>query len=454
MVSYKNFFYALSIMFALFNSQFIKSSELGEADARKHINHLLDSLFIPNNHPVSYQQHFHKFVAELTEDLTSNLGRYPHFYSFSKVYNDNQLYYEAIKQSLVFIEKCARNCAITEIQQYYGETTGNQKIFVDKVVSLIMKELKAKTSKTSILPQGTFTSYFGTALITKVHDLTNKELKKEASKIEKLNAKIKCPTCSITYDANNKKITLSCKHIICLACLKELWTKMGSAIECSKCNSKIDINECVGEDWTLPEADHTPDCTNHIDDATDSNASTNSDLSSTDNNTVASNSDNNAELKVTDSPIVIENSDNISNAGAPEDDTTTRAIDTNLVSNNPEYNLEQNVLDNNPTPSAINYDSEQNIAEQNYSLHDVANSNNILDANLEDAATRTVDNNPESTPIDYNSEQNITDDNYSLNTTENVDTNISLNSQEHNPEQNITDNAASNASEVDYTVYN
>jgi len=260
MVSYKRCFYAFSIMIALLNGQFIKSSELGELQARKYISHLIDSLFIPHNHSVSYQHNLHNFSQGLTNDLTRRLGSFPYFYSFSKVYNDDQVYQEVINESLAFIEQSAQNFTIAEIQQYYYQTTGNQKAFVDKVVSLLMKEIKAKLAKTSLLPQGFFTGYFGAALTTKVHILAEKELKKESDRLEKINIRTQCPTCSFKFDTvTNKRITLSCNHSICLACLKELWSRMGSVIECNKCHSKINISDFAQEAWATPTTDYSYD---------------------------------------------------------------------------------------------------------------------------------------------------------------------------------------------------
>lgn len=262
MVSCKRGIYALSIIFMLLNGQYVKSADLGELQARKYINHLLDTLFIPHNHSGIYQQNLHEFSKDLTNDLTLRLGYFPHFYSFSKVYNDKQIYQEVINESLVFIEQSAHNYASNEIQTYYSETTSNQKVMVTKIIGLLMKEIKVKLNKASELPQGIFKDYYGSSLTTKIRMLREKEIKNEADRRERLNAKTQCSTCSVKFDVvTHKRITLTCGHTICLACLKELWRTMGSAISCNKCNAKINISDHAQEDWATPADDYYYDYT-------------------------------------------------------------------------------------------------------------------------------------------------------------------------------------------------
>jgi len=94
--------------------------------------------------------------------------------------------------------------------------------------------------------------------------LVEKELKKESDRLQKLNARIHCPTCTVKFDAeSNKKITLNCNHSICLGCLKNLWNNMGSAIECNQCKAKITISEYVQEAWATPAADYYYDDTTY-----------------------------------------------------------------------------------------------------------------------------------------------------------------------------------------------
>lgn len=255
MVSYKSYFYILTIMFTLLNNQFIKSEDMSELQARKYISHLVDHLFIPQNHQAKHQAHLRTFTQEATNDLTTKLGDYPHWYSLSKVYNQHQIYQEVINESLAFIEKCARNCAINEAQRYYTETHANQKAFVDKVVDLLMHELKAKINKSSTIVEGLLTGYYGIVLETKIQSLVDKELKSAAARLEKAYAKTHCFQCALKFNAKkNKKIALSCKHTICLACLKMLWNKMGSCISCPKCYTKINLSEYIQGVWVTPSS--------------------------------------------------------------------------------------------------------------------------------------------------------------------------------------------------------
>lgn len=249
MIFSKRCLYSLTLIFLTFS--LMHSAELGEAQTKKYINHLIDTLFIPKSHSLAHQNTLTNFSHELNTNVVNNFGRYQHFYSLSKVYNDNEVYHEVLNKSIDLIKKSTRNAAILALQG--SVLTGHQDLIVTKIVASIMKEVTSKVNKSTVLQAGVFAGYFGQSLDTKIRTLITKEITKQDQRI----ARVKCQTCSMKFDANDhQKIELTCKHTICLTCLKELWTVAGSQMACHKCGTRITVSEHMQNQWFTPAVDY------------------------------------------------------------------------------------------------------------------------------------------------------------------------------------------------------
>lgn len=245
----------------------ISANSINETQARKYIEHIIDTLFVPSNHSGSYAQDLKMFVNDVTYRLLRRLGYYPTLFSFFKNYDSDQLYKEIVNESINFIEQKSFDYAIEDIKKIYIPTIVNDRKIISKVTKKIKGEVVNIVSRSSVLDLGVFTNYIGVPLYNKVHDLLEEEIKANLREIEKQTLKPKdvyptreCPVCYeefgklLKLGETVKRIFLACGHNICVDCLRSWHDSSfasGKPTTCPLCRSELNIRDYASELWAL-----------------------------------------------------------------------------------------------------------------------------------------------------------------------------------------------------------
>ncbi len=239
-----------------FSSAVTRPKGSTEAQARKYIEHVVDTLLMPSNHAGSYGSELKKFTNTTASQLLRRYGSYPNFLSLSKEYNTDTLYNALLSEIQVFIEEKSSQYAQEELKNVYVPSYVDKQKVTRATTQVVVNEVNTIISKSVELPVGAFTNYVGTPLRNKVRDIVKVELRKATGPAPRperpstLYTTADCPVCMEDFHTSVKRIYLKCGHNICTGCLTQMYNHAKQThLNCPLCRAAVSVNDYAQELW-------------------------------------------------------------------------------------------------------------------------------------------------------------------------------------------------------------